>query len=421
MSAKSNLILNFGGGNQEKMKKEINKTNVKILGSIIKMNRICQNMSQKALSEGICVSSYLSRIENAEIIPSEQVISDLFDALAIHYNDSEGFIQSGKALFQRFLDELNFNEFSNSRLIFEQISADSEKYMHSPLIIDYYIVQLAFYCTRKEREIFEETRHLLESVEQLMNAEQKFKYYLYWGIDTAKVAKDYPAVLEILDKASTYGDNGHLYYWMGFAYLSLRKDLSALIQFQKALSTYLDEANLLSIIGSYEMLGLTFYASDDYEGGKPYFEKGLKLANKLGSSSHESTFRDNLLWGAFRLGQLNPEDSFNRDWESESECVTERSIPNQLTHLLQAIEQSNTMFVSTLKPLKKERFVELMIKHLDKLDWQGHMIDDEKLLLKLIQMSKGLNYELEKYYSKMYQSFLIQHRRYKEALEIQNV
>ena len=254
-----------------------------------------------------------------------------------------------------------------------------------------------------------------------MNAEQKFRYYLYWGIDTAKVAKDYPAVLEILDKASTYGGNGHLYYWMGFAYLSLRKDLSALIQFQKALSTYLDEANLLSIIGSYEMLGLTFYASDDYEGGKPYFEKGLKLANKLGSSSHESTFRDNLLWGAFRLGQLNPEDSFNRDWESESECVTERSIPNQLTHLLQAIEQSNTMFVSTLKPLKKERFVELMIKHLDKLDWQGHMIDDEKLLLKLIQMSKGLNYELEKYYSKMYQSFLIQHRRYKEALEIQNV
>ena len=133
------------------MKKIINRTNGKILGSIIKMNRLHQNMSQKALSDGICVSSYLSRIENAEIIPSEQVISELFEALAIHYNDSDAFLEEGQALLNQFLDELMFNEFSTSGQIFEAIERKSEAYRHSPLIIDYYIVCLAFYCTRAEK------------------------------------------------------------------------------------------------------------------------------------------------------------------------------------------------------------------------------------------------------------------------------
>ena len=119
------------------MKKFINRPNAKILGSIIKMNRLLQNMSQKALSDGICVSSYLSRIENAEITPSEQVISELFEALAIQYEDSPRFIEEGKALLEQFLDELMFNEFSTSKRIFEQIEGMSETFKHSPLIIDY--------------------------------------------------------------------------------------------------------------------------------------------------------------------------------------------------------------------------------------------------------------------------------------------
>ena len=41
--------------------------NKKLIGSIIKFNRINNNISQKELSRGICVPSYLSRIENGEL------------------------------------------------------------------------------------------------------------------------------------------------------------------------------------------------------------------------------------------------------------------------------------------------------------------------------------------------------------------
>ena len=55
----------------------------KIIGSIIKLNRINKNISQKQLSKGICVPSYLSRIENGELLPSEDVISVIFDRLGL--------------------------------------------------------------------------------------------------------------------------------------------------------------------------------------------------------------------------------------------------------------------------------------------------------------------------------------------------
>ena len=59
--------------------------NKKLIGSIIKFNRINNNISQKELSKGICVPSYLSRIENGELLPSEDVLSIIFSRLGLKF------------------------------------------------------------------------------------------------------------------------------------------------------------------------------------------------------------------------------------------------------------------------------------------------------------------------------------------------
>ena len=43
------------------------------LGQLIKLERQRQNIKQEALALGICVPSYLSRIENGLVIPSEDI------------------------------------------------------------------------------------------------------------------------------------------------------------------------------------------------------------------------------------------------------------------------------------------------------------------------------------------------------------
>ena len=79
------------------------KDNKKIIGSIIKLNRLNQNISQKTLSKGVCVASYLSRIENGDLIPSEEVISIIFNRLGLTFNDSKEFLEKGINRLKLFL------------------------------------------------------------------------------------------------------------------------------------------------------------------------------------------------------------------------------------------------------------------------------------------------------------------------------
>ena len=404
------------------MKKIINRTNGKVLGSIIKINRLHQNMSQKALSDGICVSSYLSRIENAEIIPSEQVISELFEALAIEYDDSEAFIESGQERLDHFLDELMFNEFTTSQRIFESIESQADRYRHSPLIIDYTIAKLAFYCTRHERHIFEGTRALLESVEELMQNDQRFKYYLYYGIDHAKVHQDFKGALEILNQAASFGSNGHLFYWLGYVHLSLGNTIKAFEQFNLAMDAYVKEANLLSVIATYEMLGLTFYRSNHYLDGLDYFTRGLKIVRKIGAQASEASFLSNLAWGHLKLGKhqvaLQPE------YAGAQRFTSETSIHYAIIEFLANLEMENSLCVNELlstftadeSPIMTA-FTEIMT-HPETLNWAEKFIDHEGLLKDLIEKCEPINFELTKYLKEMLQRLYRDKRRYKEALEL---
>jgi len=361
----------------------------------------------------------LSRIENAEITPSEQVISELFVALAIQYEDSPRFIEEGKARLEQFQDELMFNEFSTSKRIFEQIEVMSEAFKHSPLIIDYTVVKLAFYCTRKERDIFEATRSMLASVEDLMTNDQRFKYYLYDGIDHAKVNKDYKGSLALLNRAKTFDTNGHLYYWLAYTYLELSNYIKAFEMFTKALERYVEEANILSIIGTYEMLGLTHYRAGSYNDGILYFERGRKLAQKIDSKAYVAAFKSNVAWGKLNLGDFHAAISF--DLEHGQNVTTEFSIHQTITAFFANLQMENTMSISELSTQIGSPRSDLMhlfeevLLHPESINWSEKRIDNEDLLKRLIEAAALENYELAKYLKHMLIQFYVGNRRYKEA------
>lgn len=402
------------------MKKNINRTNGKVLGSIIKMNRLLQNMSQKALSEGICVGSYLSRIENGEISPSEQVISELLGALAIEFNDSDKFIEEGTALLNHFLEELMFNEFTTSKKLFDQIELDAEKFRHSPLIIDYYIVNLAFYCTTEDRVVFNEVRALLDSVLELMSNEQKFKYYLYYGIDYAKTQYDYKEALEILSKARSFGQNGHLWYWIAYVQLENNNILKAFEYFQMAMQHYLMDANLLSVIGTYEMLGLNFLRARQYEESSEYFEKGRKIADKIGSKSYISSFDNHRAFIGLITGDLNVVFGYDCNYDFS----VANSVPRSVTILLAHLESGNSVeagkWISDLIEGKVVYpvWVETLIGAVQSYDWDNLIIADENQLKALLLDTEYVSDELHAYFSQMLIRFYKNSRRYKEATEM---
>ena len=69
------------------------------LGQLIKLERQRQNIKQEALATGICVPSYLSRIENGLVIPSEDVKHHILMRLNIS-SDTSNSIQNEKMIVQ---------------------------------------------------------------------------------------------------------------------------------------------------------------------------------------------------------------------------------------------------------------------------------------------------------------------------------
>lgn len=401
------------------MEKLINKTNVKVLGSIIKMNRMRQNMSQKALSEGICVNSYLSRIENAEITPSEEVIHDLFKALSILYQDDETFVEEGLSDFKAFLDELMFNEFDQSHQLFIAIEAREEEYIHSPLIIDYYIIKLAYYCTQ-EREIFNQTKALLTSVKALMTREQLFKFYLYSGIDTLKVAQDIKLALSQFNRASEHGENGHMYKWLGYALLAQKRPIEAYKNFQKSLAYYLNEGILTSVIGSYEMIGLTHFVLNEYAAGIEAYETGLRYAKTIDNDYNRINITNQIAWGHMRLGNFDQTLALLIDDRYNSDLTVNASV----TRFLIAFYRKDQ---KTLHELQKDfayrnksfhRMIYSVLS-LDRcFDEKGQWCLEESDVKSLYEVAAATHFELKKAFSEILVDYYKSHRKYKEALEV---
>jgi len=403
------------------LEKLINKTNVKVLGSIIKMNRMRQNMSQKALSEGICVNSYLSRIENAEIIPSEEVIHDLFKALAIHYQDDNAFIQQSTQDFKAFLDELMFNEFDQSHQRFIALEAREEEFIHSPLIIDYYIIKLAYYCTQ-EREVFSQTKGLLTSVKELMNRDQLFRFYLYSGIDILKISQDIDTALKLFKKANLHGENGHLFKWMGYAYLALRRPIEAFKYFQKSLTCFLNDGNLTSVIGAYEMIGLNHYVMNEYEPGIEAYETALRYAKSIENDYNRINVSNQIAWGYMRLGDYSQATQYLVDDRYNSDLTVNASVTRFLIAFYQkdqnALHALRKAFAHRNKSFHRMIYSVLCIDQC--FDAKGQWCVEEVDVKRLYEFAAVTHFELKKTFGEILIDYYKSHRKYKEALEVHN-
>ena len=57
--------------------------NDKIPGAVIRRERLARGIEQKALCRGICVPSYLSKLERGAVVPNGEILKALFDRLAL--------------------------------------------------------------------------------------------------------------------------------------------------------------------------------------------------------------------------------------------------------------------------------------------------------------------------------------------------
>ena len=169
-------------------------------GHIIKFERIRQNLKQVQLSEGICTPSYLSRIENNSIAPTDEVLLELFTRLNITYSNSsltdEEFLKKVRTIYCKALkyrDTISLTEILESNHLLS-----NPKHFHTYILI---VVRLKIISNEG---ISDEIQSYLLSISKFIDdfdSYQSFLYYSCLGYFTY-FKNDLTKSLKSLEKAS---------------------------------------------------------------------------------------------------------------------------------------------------------------------------------------------------------------------------
>lgn len=401
------------------------KNNQKVIGSIVRLNRIKKNMNQKELAKGICVPSYLSRIENGELLPSEDVISILFDRLGLKYNDDDEFIEDGLQEFEEFFDNLNFNEFDNTNKLFSGIEEKEEAYITSPLILDYYLVKLARYCSTPERDKFESAKNSILAAYDLLSQSQEYLYNFYIGVDTLNVKGDIEEGKSYIEKALSSKETGHCYYWLSYVYRVKNNPIKAYDSIKRALSLYVEEGNFISIMESYEKTAEVYFMLDNHADAITYLKMALRMAKKLNNSYYIEYTNSIIAWSYFKIQDYNkalsclrsnsglidhrliiPDSMIEsliyftlKDKEKLKISINKLFSPDSIEHLGE--EMSNIFFKFFTFYLENDNYLKSPI-------WEGLLIYIIDGTTRLVELRKVFVSYLKEYY--------IHNRRYKDVL-----
>ena len=407
------------------MNMDLYKNNQKIIGSVIKLNRINQKMSQKELAKGICVPSYLSRIENGELLPSDDVINIIFDKLGLKFYGSDDFIIEGTKLINDFFDCLNNNEFDYTNKLFETIENIKDKFLTSPLIIDYYIAVLARFCSTPNREDFEFAKTLLETSSDLLSPKQKGLFNFYLGVDEINVSGNITLGKQYILNSMDYKETGHCYFWLSSIYRSENNPIKAYDTIKKAFTFYVADGNIISLMASYEKTAEVYFMLDNYIDSIQYLEMAQNMATKLNNKYFVEHINSILAWVHYRLEDFDTSlDYLSKNSnlldhrriipDSVVECLIYFSLDNK-DKLLASMQKLNTL--ESLEHIGEDlsnilyKFFEFTINEDNCLN--SHIY--EGLLIYILDDCTKL-LELKKVFTKLLKEYYIHNRRYKDAL-----
>lgn len=148
------------------------------VGFLIRYHRLKQNVSQEGLCRGICVVSYLSKIEQGLVTPSKEIIHQLFAALHMEYFDDPPFLHTVAKTLHDYIEKIFLQEDASKE--HDELLKQHEKLLCSPLCIDMKLVHLfmRFEDIHNEEEAaILRDLHDMKSFEGMMMEEQLFLYH----------------------------------------------------------------------------------------------------------------------------------------------------------------------------------------------------------------------------------------------------
>ncbi len=393
----------------------------KLIGALIKKERLRKNYSQETLCKGICVVSYLSKIEKGVVKADDEIIKKLFEVLDIEFQMDKSLLKEKEKIYY-MMDESSLHREAGIEKYIEENKAVLSK---SIVMIDFILLEfLGKFNTNKlakndEKKIIEAMYYMDETQKYYANSIVGL-YYLFHTKNLEK-AKKYFYDARIFKKSSI-----PLYYY-ALSFYSGGEYLVAVDILYKVFSEAIEEGYLTIAINACIQLAACYSNQNNMYLMMKYYKQALNLTNDDG-------LKDSIYYncGASFLISKNYEEALKYLKMSE-ELRVKRDINRKdvfyvyhklaiLYDELNNLEEAKKYVVLAKAECKEEEFFKSMIKLVEiRCDNEDYLHDDYygKLLKEVYDSAeKEIHYGFKIFHANYYIDYLKANRRYKEALEV---
>ena len=190
------------------------------IGSIIRINRISQNMSLRALANVVGIEySQLSKIERGIESSNEFVLEMIFQSLDLEYTGLDEFIHQNQEYFNHLLRNVLYRK--NSIDTYNSLEKYNDFVSGKYITIENILANIMYLLTwQPDKEKIQFYFALLDQVESSLSNELKQLYFLYRGYYLFVYGKVQPAI-DYFNLAKTNQYNKHItalvHYYHGMA------------------------------------------------------------------------------------------------------------------------------------------------------------------------------------------------------------
>jgi len=274
------------------------------IGLLIKMARIQQNMKQVTLAKGICSTSYLSKIENNQTVPSEDVIKLLIDRLGIDYwsislEEENQFMNQLLNFYKKSIIERNKNNINEEipKLFNKNLLFKNEKNFYTYNLILYRLILIL--NPNDERCLA--LQNTLKHMEDKFDGRQKFLYYFNSGIYNY-IQRNFDEALSFFESALSLISTFQIDEWeladfynaISLSYLTEGKITHTIEYASQSLALFRNNLLFRRAFDSYIIVGIAHKKNSNFKLAEESFLLAQKIVNDLNLKDQNGMILQNL-------------------------------------------------------------------------------------------------------------------------------
>lgn len=231
-------------------------------GALLRMERIRQRKGQKEICYGICVPSYLSKIEHGSVCPDAGILSALFARLGIRYEDDPKKLEGYREKIREYFYRMEYH--LDKRSVYEELKGADEILRFCRYAIDWLLIK----GFEGEEEIA-----LLEVLKEQMSVRQLGWYHRLYAWEHPESREGYEAArlsCEILGNACAM---------VFFCYASmLQGDYAAIHRMEnRVVAVAVEEGNTYNLAAYFFLKGDAYACLNMERMMMDCYERGLRL------------------------------------------------------------------------------------------------------------------------------------------------